>query len=67
MFFIRVNDEQRTYQQMAHKFAQKEIKPIALESIPGRSDEICRAYTAWISRSSGLDAPTQITWVFFKG
>ena len=31
MFDIRLNDEQRAFQQMAREFAQNEIKPIALD------------------------------------
>jgi alkylation response protein AidB-like acyl-CoA dehydrogenase len=31
VFDIRLNDEQRAFQQMAREFAQNEIKPIALE------------------------------------
>lgn len=34
MFDIRLNDEQRAFQQMAREFAQNEIKPIALELDP---------------------------------
>jgi len=34
MFDIRLNDEQRAFQQMAHEFAQNEIKPLALELDP---------------------------------
>ena len=31
MFDIRLNEEQRAFQQMARDFAENEIKPIALE------------------------------------
>ncbi len=31
MFDIRLNDEQRAYQNLAREFAENEIKPIALE------------------------------------
>ena len=31
MFDIRLNEEQRAFQQVAREFAQEEIKPLALE------------------------------------
>jgi alkylation response protein AidB-like acyl-CoA dehydrogenase len=42
MFDIRLNDEQRAFQQLAREFAEKEIKPIALEldSRPNWEDRI---------------------------
>jgi alkylation response protein AidB-like acyl-CoA dehydrogenase len=42
MFDIRLNDEQRAFQQLAREFAEKEIKPIALDldSRPNWEDRI---------------------------
>ncbi len=42
MFDIRLNEEQRAFQQLAREFAEKEIKPIALEldSRPNWEDRI---------------------------
>jgi len=42
MFDIRLNDEQRAFRQLAREFAEKEIKPIALEldSRPNWEDRI---------------------------
>ena len=42
MFDIRLNDEQRAFRDMARDFAEKEIKPIALEldSRPNWEDRI---------------------------
>lgn len=42
MFDIRLNDEQRAFQQLAREFAEKEIKPVALDldSRPNWEDRI---------------------------